>query len=83
MNRILVLGYFGYNTNRLNGQTVKTRDIYRLAGEQLNAIVDFYDTEEAKFNKLSLFKMLWKLMRCNELFYLPAYNNLKLVFPLI
>ena len=55
MNRILVLGYFGYKTNRLNGQTVKTRDIYRLVTEQTNGAVDFYDTEEAKYNKFSLF----------------------------
>lgn len=83
MNRILVLGYFGYKTNRLNGQTVKTRDIYRLVTEQTNGAVDFYDTEEAKYNKFSLFKMFWKLMRCDELFYLPAHNNLKNVFPIV
>lgn len=35
MMKILVLGYFGYQTNQLDGQTVKTRDLYRLAKEQL------------------------------------------------
>lgn len=34
--KVLVLGYFGYMTNQLDGQTVKTRDVYRLAKEQLN-----------------------------------------------
>lgn len=31
--KVLVLGYFGYNTNQLDGQTVKTRHIYTLAEE--------------------------------------------------
>ena len=33
MSKVLVLGYFGYQTNQLDGQTVKTRDVYRLAKE--------------------------------------------------
>ena len=50
MKRILVLGYFGYNTNQLDGQTVKTRDIYRLVEEQAGGKVDYYDTEDFQFN---------------------------------
>ena len=83
MNKILVLGYFGYNTNQLDGQTVKTRDIYRLAKEQLSAVVSYYDTEDFQFNKLSIFKMFWNVICCNTLIYLPAHNNLKFIFPII
>lgn len=80
---LLVLGYFGYRTGKLDGQTVKTRDLYRLLGECAGDNVDFYDTEEFKYNKLSLLKMFWKVMRCKTLYYLPAHGNLKRVFPLI
>ncbi|MDE6091305.1 MAG: glycosyltransferase [Duncaniella sp.] len=82
--KILVLGYFGYQTNQLDGQTVKTRDIYRLVKEQFpNNKINYFDTQEFKFNKLSIFKMLWMVCRCNRLIYLPANNNLKYIFPLI
>lgn len=84
MNKVLVLGYFGYLTNQLDGQTVKTRDVYRLAKEQLNnCTVDYFDTQELKKNKLLVLKMFWKVMCCNTLFYLPAHNNLRVFFPVI
>ena len=83
MKKVLVLGYFGYNSNQLDGQTVKTRDVYRLVYEQTNGDVDYYDTEDFQFRKLSIFKMFWKVIRCRTLFYLPAHNNLKYIFPII
>ena len=30
MNKFIVLGYFGYRTNQVDGQMVKTRDVCRL-----------------------------------------------------
>ena len=30
MKKVLVLGYFGYRSNQLDGQTIKTRNIMRL-----------------------------------------------------
>lgn len=86
MRKILVLGYFGYNSNQLDGQTVKTRDVYRLTTEQvngINGIIDFYDTEDFQYHKMSIFRMFWKVIKCNILFYLPAHNNLKIIFPII
>lgn len=84
MKRFLVLGYFGYRTNKLDGQTVKTRDLFRLVNEQNpNKLVGYYDTEDLKYNKLSIFKMFWEVVRCKTLIYLPAHNNLKFFFPLL
>ena len=84
MKRILVLGYFGYLTNQLDGQTVKTRDVYRLAKEQSREYsIDFFDTQDLKKNKLLAFRMFWKVIHCDTLFYLPAQNNLKVFFPVI
>ena len=84
MSKVLVLGYFGYLTNQLDGQTVKTRDVYRLVKEQFGECkVDYFDTQEFQNNKMKIFTMFWKIMRCKTLFYLPAHNNLKVLFPMI
>mgnify|MGYP002515832862 FL=1 len=84
MKKLLVLGYFGYETNQLDGQTVKTRDVCRLAEEQLGKQkVEYFDTQCLRRNKLSVFHMFWMVMRCKTLFYLPAHNNLRVFFPLI
>lgn len=84
MKKILVLGYFGYQTNQLDGQTVKTRDLYRLAKEQLtDCDVEYFDTQSLQKSKLLLFKMFFRVMCCKTLFYLPAHNNLKVFFPVI
>lgn len=80
---ILVLGYFGYVTNQLDGQTVKTRDIRRLLEEQDAGEVDFYDTQQFRVSKMSIFSMFAKVCRCDSLVYLPAHGNLKYIFPVI
>ena len=82
MSNYLVLGYFGYRTDQLDGQTVKTRDLYRLMQEQREN-VSFFDTQELKYNKLSVLKMFWHVVKCDKLIYLPAHNNLKYIFPII
>jgi len=82
---ILVLGYFGYITNRINGQTVKTRNVYELLkakNEELRPVI-YFDTQQFQYNKLSLFKMAWQVINCKKLIYLPAHNNLKYIFPVI
>ena len=79
MSKILVLGYLGLRTNQLDGQTVKTRDLYKLASQEFDD-VDLYDTEDFKFKKLSIFKMFWKVITCRTIIYLPAHNNLKSIF---
>lgn len=83
MNEVLVIGNFGYNTNQLGGQNVKTRDVYRLILEQHNGLVDYYDTEDFQIQTLSIFVMFRKLMSCKKLVYLPAHKNLKIIFPII
>lgn len=79
--KILVLGYFGYRTNQLDGQTVKTRSLYELLEKRLGPeAIDFYDTQTFRSNRLSMFVKLWN---CRLLVYLPAHNNLKYLFPVV
>ena len=82
MKRFLVLGAFGYDTNQLDGQTVKTRNVYKLLQEN-HGEVDYVDTMHIRRKPLSLFKSLWKLIRCNKLILIPCLNNLTYIFPVV
>lgn len=83
MGKVLVLGYFGYVTNQLDGQTVKTRDLYRLLKDYKGSDVLFFDTQEFKRRKIALLDMLKKIISSKTLCYLPAHNNLKYIFPFV
>lgn len=82
--RIVVLGYFGYRSNQLDGQTVKTRDILDLLQDKCeDASIQCFDTELLHHNPLSIFTMLWRVCRCDRLIYVPASNNLIHFAPLL
>lgn len=84
-NIVLVLGYFGYITNQLDGQTVKTRNVYELlkSNEKEIGTITYFDTQRFQYSKLSFFKMILAVIHCNKIIYLPAHNNLKYIFPLL
>lgn len=80
---ILVIGAFGFPNNSLDGQTVKTRDVYRLIQEQYGDTADYFDTSSVHCRKSNIFLMFLKIFKCKALAYLPAHNNLKYLFPVI
>lgn len=80
--KILVLGYFGYRTNQLDGQTVKTRAIYELLKKHYNGEVVFADTQEFRHNPKAIWKFFKDILNCRELILLPCLNNLKYIFPI-
>ena len=79
---ICILGAFGYDTNQLDGQTVKTRNVYRLL--QLNTKGRLYaiDTMHIRRKPLSAIKLLWALIKCRTLVIIPCLNNLTYIFPI-
>lgn len=83
--KFLVIGYLGFVTNQLDGQTIKTRNIYELLRSKSENFysVSHFDTQEFQKNKLLIFKMVWRILMCDELIYLPGENNLKFLFPII
>lgn len=81
--RLLVFGYFGYVTNQLDGQTVKTRAIYNLVKTKTSSKVVFADSQEFRHNFKSKIGFLKDIIRCDKLLWLPAQNNLKYLFPAI
>lgn len=80
MSTNLVIGYFGFRSNKLDGQTVKTRNFYALLKE-LDASVRYFDTEDIKYKKTSIFKLLVLILQAKKIYYLPAHNSLKSFFP--
>jgi glycosyltransferase involved in cell wall biosynthesis len=83
--RILVLGYFGYLNSQIDGQTIKTRNLYELLKSKSEEIgpINFFDTQSLQVGKLFIFKMFWMILLSNKLVYLPAHKNLKYIFPLV
>ncbi|MNK00940.1 Alpha-galactosylglucosyldiacylglycerol synthase [compost metagenome] len=84
--KILVYGYFGFETNQLDGQTIKTRSIYellKLNSDELSMEVEMFDTQIFKNSKINLFKSWVLISKCSVLFYIPAHGNLKYLFPFI
>lgn len=78
-----MLGAFGYFSNQLDGQTIKTRNVYALLKERYEGRVDDFDTLAVRKNPLLLFVLLWRLFRCNTLIIVPCLNNLTYIFPIV
>lgn len=82
-SKVFVIGTFGYFNNQLDGQTVKTRNIFNLIKSKHNGDVTCIDTLLVKKKPWLLFSLLWKLVRCNKLVILPCTNNLTILFPVV
>ena len=82
MSKILVLGAFCYRDNKLDGQTIKTRNVYELVKAHEKSVT-IYDTSEFKYSKWSLLKMFYLVCTAKILLYLPAHNNIKYIFPFV
>jgi len=84
--KVLVLGYFGYESNQLDGQTVRTRNIYKLLKNNVSSKfqnISHFDTQTFQNSKFNLFKAFRLIAKTDLLFYLPAQNNFKYIFPFI
>lgn len=82
--KILVIGYFGYKTNQLDGQTVKTRNIYELLLNKYEGFVNYIDTQDLRYNSLRILCCFFKnIFTCKTIVYLPAHRNFKYLFPVL
>jgi glycosyltransferase involved in cell wall biosynthesis len=78
----LVVGYFGLKNNQLDGQTVKTRSIYRLL-KDLDDNISFFDTHSFRLSVKNIFYFFKKLKTANKLVFLPGINGLRLIGPFL
>ena len=83
MKNILVLGAFGYDCNQLDGQTVKTRNVYNLLEKKHDGGLRQFDTMHVRKNPFSLFQLLGNLFWCDTLIIVPCLNNLTCIFPVV
>src|SRR5699024_1405195 len=85
MNKsILVVGYFGYVNDQLDGQTARTRSVYQLVKEKLpNSEIKYFDTQSLQRNKLKIISLFMLLFQHSILIYMPGKNNLKKLLPII
>lgn len=85
MNRVLLLGAFGYLNDKLDGQTIKTRDIYRMLCENHKGRVDRFDTLKVKQTKnpLLLLELFWRLLRADIVVIAPASHAMATLYPVI
>lgn len=81
MKSILIIGAFGYKKNSLDGQTIKTRNVYEALSKKYT--VTIFDTQDIKEDKLKLFKLLFLTIKYKYIMYAGAQNNLKFFFPLL
>lgn len=82
MSRVLVIGAFGYGNNQLDGQTIKTRNVYNLIAKRHDGPHSFIDTIEMRRKPWLGIVMLYRLIICNTLVILPCLNNLTILFPI-
>lgn len=83
MGKVLVLGAFGYTNNQLDGQTIKTRNVFNLLEERYNGVVKKLDTIEFRKKPWLLFSFLFHLITCKTLVIIPCLNNLTYIFPVV
>ena len=81
-NEICVIGAFGFIYPHYDGQTIKSRNLLFLLQVKIGN-VDFFEAQRLKKNRLSVFCMLWKVIKYKTVYYLPAQNNLTFLFPII
>lgn len=83
MRKIIVLGAFGYVKAQLDGQTIKTRNVYDLLSERHEGIVKQFDTLLFRKKPWLVFPLFWHLITCNTLVLIPCRRNLTYVFPVV
>ena len=83
MGKIVVIGAYGYANNQLDGQTIKTRNVYHLLCERYKGSIVRVDTQDLRSKPWSIFSWLKHMMTCKTLILLPCLNNLTYIFPLV
>lgn len=81
--KILIIGNFGYANGKIDGQTIKTRNVYRLITDRHICSVSYFDTSYKHINPKQLIKLFIDFISSPCILYLPGQKSLKLLFPLI
>ena len=83
MYKICVLGHFGISKSLLNGQTIKTKNIYNALKQEFNKQIILIDTYNWQRHKYALlFSCIKSAASCKNIIVMPAHNGLKVFIPL-
>lgn len=80
---ILVVGNFGYKSNQIDGQTVKTRELFNALLKYSNHNCTYFDLDNYKREPLKLFQLIYVLLKNDHIFFLPGRNALRILSPII
>lgn len=84
MYKISICGHFGQNEELLNGQTIKTKNIYNalvdIYGKNEINIIDSYNWKKRPIN--FLFECINGVRKSKNIIMLPAHNGVKVFVPL-
>lgn len=84
MKKVCIIGHFAEGKNLLNGQTVKTKIIYKELVKQLG--ISEVDTIDTYGGVMALIKQLGKYFQvfanCHSIIMLPAENGLRVLTPI-
>lgn len=80
---VSVIGNFGYISNQIDGQTVKTREIYSAIKKYSYFKADFVDLDQwqKRFNLVLL--IIYSVVRSDAILFMPGVNALKFLSPLL
>ncbi len=82
-NNYFICGHFGFEESKIDGQTIKTRNLKTLLEE--NGEVRITDTQ--KFYKKKYLSLIYSIIRnliwCDDIFILPNQNGLRFLLPII
>ncbi len=74
-NRILVLGSFGNHNNQLDGQTIKTRQVYQLLKDRYDGEVDYFCTMRLRKEPYLIIRMLYKVFQSSTIVCMYASSG--------
>ncbi len=81
--KITIIGHFAENQNFNDGQTVKTRNLYKELAKVYKKNVAFVDTYNYKAHPIKLLKKCINAIKSSDyLIILPAMNGIKIFVPL-
>lgn len=81
--KILIIGAYGGTDNKLDGQTIKTRNIHSLLESNTRAKIYRFDTMLAKKNPFLVIGLFFKLLVSDVVIIVPCLNNLTFIFPIV
>lgn len=83
MSKVLILGNFGYRTNHLDGQTIKTRNVLEMFRLKSRDKVSIYDTSKFKASVFQPILLVRKILTSKSIVLIPADYALESLFPIL